>query len=589
METETERDTAEAEVTRLTGELSTANASATSLTAQLETANGSVTSLTADLATAKAEVTRLTNQIGSVTDPTSLQGLLAAANANVTRLTADLLTANTQVTTLTGQLTIARAEVASLRRRLVDAQADVTEERERADQAEIDAQAEINRQVQAQSQDLEANQRAQNLKKAFPGGGVAEDGTFPSISATVSPVTLAVPSSGRLTLTRGGHVAATLSGSGTRMTTMALTRGADSGKTVVYTDRELSRSLLEHFGDQRDASDMTRFNLTGPLAPGTDKEIPHFSTTPPVTTTWRISHGIRPAVSQVDDPDFVDNPADDNDVPGKVFPPNAVADNTRMGSSFTGYLFGLSGHFVCAGGTNCQVQVVPDYADTADSNGRYALESVSVGVTATGGGMLYFRPGSSPLRLYEGGPVGADVQYMVFGYWREDPTSAAADYEVGVFAQAFDHEDTAVSTDMSTDAPASFTATYDGTAVGMYVEQDPTNPVDTHRQGEFTADVDLSISGTLSTLTGTIDDFVTMPTDGSAAPRTSDRWVVDLAAGGDARIRTLTGVKAGNWVSDFVPAHQYAADDEPPAVTGTFNTRVADFVHLLGAFGAEKR
>ena len=31
---------------------------------------------------------------------------------------------------------------------------------------------------------------------------------------------------------------------------MTLTSGADSGKTVVYTDRELSRPLLEHFGDQ---------------------------------------------------------------------------------------------------------------------------------------------------------------------------------------------------------------------------------------------------------------------------------------------------------------------------------------------------
>ena len=32
-------------------------------------------------------------------------------------------------------------------------------------------------------------------------------------------------------------------------------------------------------------------------------------------------------------------------------------------------------------------------------------------------------------------------------------------------------------------------ATYDGVAVGAYVEQDPNDPVDTHRQGEFTADV----------------------------------------------------------------------------------------------------
>ena len=35
---------------------------------------------------------------------------------------------------------------------------------------------------------------------------------------------------------------------------MALTSGGDSGKTVVYTDRELSRPLLEHFGDLRDTN-----------------------------------------------------------------------------------------------------------------------------------------------------------------------------------------------------------------------------------------------------------------------------------------------------------------------------------------------
>ena len=62
---------------------------------------------------------------------------------------------------------------------------------------------------------------------------------------------------------------------------MSLTRGGDPGKTVVYTDRELSRPLLAHFGNHRDDSvggDKTRFGLEeptgGPLAlPG--PPIPH--------------------------------------------------------------------------------------------------------------------------------------------------------------------------------------------------------------------------------------------------------------------------------------------------------------------------
>ena len=147
------------------------------------------------------------------------------------------------------------------------------------------------------------------------------------------------------------------------------------------------------------------------------------------------------------------------------------------------------------------------------------------------------------------------------------------------------------------------TATYDGTAAGMYVEQDPNDPVDTHRQGEFTADVSLKADNGM--VSGDIDDFVTMPTGGSAQPRTAERWVVRLrvnAMTGDgflggttAYIDNLSGVKSGTWTNSPVEAHANAAvtpgirDTTPPAITGTFNTRVVDFVHLLGAFGAKKR
>ena len=187
METETERDTAEAEATRLTGELSTANASATSLTAQLETANGSVTSLTADLATAQAEVTRLTNQVGSVADPTSLQGLLAAANADVARLTAQLVTASAQVTTLTSQLTSSRAEVTRLQVRL-DAALDRAEGAEDdLEDAETAADVADRQTGQLQSQLSEAQQAELNARAtayitAINTGG----GTDPREDVTVS-------------------------------------------------------------------------------------------------------------------------------------------------------------------------------------------------------------------------------------------------------------------------------------------------------------------------------------------------------------------------------------------------------------------
>ena len=459
---------------------------------------------------------------------------------------------------------------------LVDAQSGIAD-------AIANAQRERD-EARRQAQTLEANQRAEKLKAAFPGGDLVET-VLPAIDEMLSRATrvpITVPTRGRLTLTRGGYRTATLSGSGTRSATMALTSGADSGKTVVYTDRQLSRLLLDHYGDQRDEDDMTRFDV-GPdagLLAITGGEISQTS------MQWRISHGVRTSVGAVE------NPEDDIDTRDTL--PEGSADLKRA-DSYLGSLHGIQGRFVCSG-ANCQVQITPNYPDEPTKE-QFELGSVTVSsVTPDGdgtftlGGMLHFSPnGSPPIQLYEGGPVGADAEYMVFGYWREDPTSPAADYEVGVFAKAF-------GTGTSPTAP--ITAMYDGTAVGMYVEQDPTNSVDTHRQGEFVADVDLSINNNsaVDTLTGTIDDFVTTPTGGSAAPRTSARWVVRLRDRSDSNnddrtavIDNLAGVKSGSWEYSFVPAHANAADNTPPAVTGTFNTRIEDFVHLLGAFGADKR
>ena len=173
---------------------------------------------------------------------------------------------------------------------------------------------------------------------------------------------------------------------------------------------------------------------------------------------------------------------------------------------------------------------------------------------------------------------------MMFGYWREDPTSPAGQPRFGVFADA-----------MGTDARTTFnppdnfvSATYDGEAVGAYAEQDPNNPVDTHRQGEFTADISLTAtSGAAADITGTIDDFVTTPTGGSVAPRTAGRWVVTLATANAVTINLGAG-GAGKWTHEYVPVRVGSAETVPPAVTGVFDVEVLDFVHLLGAYGAER-
>ena len=245
---------------------------------------------------------------------------------------------------------------------------------------------------------------------------------------------------------------------------------------------------------------MTRFNLTGPPL-----VLPTPIPQPQTSMQWRITHQVSTSVAAV----------------GGNLPMDA--EDPKTAASYAGSLYGKSGRFVC-GGVDCQVEVTPDYANIA-VDGRYALDSVAVAATGTGSS-LHFKPSGSPtLELYTGGPVGADSEYMVYGYWREDPTSPAADYHVDVFAQAFNASSASA-------IPGTFTATYDGTAVGMYLEQDSNNAVDTHRQGEFTADVFLEVSNAASnTISGTIDDFVNTPTDGSAAPRTSARWVVRLNTG----------------------------------------------------------
>ena len=68
-------------------------------------------------------------------------------------------------------------------------------------------------------------------------------------------------------------------------------------------------------------------------------------------------------------------------------------------------------------------------------------------------------------------------------------------------------------------------ASFNGTAVGMYVEQDKAGAAITKKQGEFVADARLDHDGT--DLTGTIDGFETTPTGGSSAPSTTG-WIVKL-------------------------------------------------------------
>ena len=414
----------------------------------------------------------------------------------------------------------------------------------------------------------EANQRAMNLRAVF---GEPAAIAMPLNGGTVS---ITAPRRGNLTLTRGGHRTATLSGNGLRSTTMTLTAGGDTGKTVVYTDRELTRPLLDHYAEFR-VGESPQFNAVtaGLIALNTTDVIAASG----VSVTHRLRSSI-PAGATTTGGELVtgDTPGADTD--------RAL---TMTDDAFSGRVHGVSGQFRCAGVDGCMITATGTYYDNnpdASTTTENRLNTVTLSVPD--GAALHFRPSSATatVSLCDDAvqcTAGTDAQYMVFGWWKEVPTKASGEYHFGTFAEAINGAQSAPDTN-------TLTATYDGTAVGMYVEQDPNDPVDTHRQGEFVADADLRVDA--GTVTGTIDDFVTTPTDGSAAPRTSDRWLVRLADGGAATIENMAGASTGFWAHQFVAPHGDAAPgSDPPAVVGAFNVRIPDSVHIAGAFGAEKR
>ena len=448
-----------------------------------------------------------------------------------------------------------------------EALADAEDNTDDAEEVARLAQQQANQRIQSQ----EANQRAQNLKEAFERGELAGTLTTPlDLDNFDSPVDITAPTRGRLTLERGGHRTATLSGSGRRSATLTLTSGGDTGKTVVYTDRELTRPLLDHYGEFKDP-DAPQFNAQN----GGAGLITTTTTDVTEITGVSVTHRLRSSLSGTT---LTANGAivTDSDVGASEERSLTITDD-----SFSGSVHGVSGQFRCDGAAGCMITVTGTYHNNVDSSSTATENRLDTVTMSLDGGMLYFRPSSATASVSLCGDsarctAGDDEEYMMFGWWREDPSSAAGDYDFGIFAEV---EGT---------PPTGVTATYDGDAVGMYVEQDPNNAVDTHRQGEFTADVFLRADD--GDVSGTIGDFVTRPTGGSSAPRTADRWLVRLNQNNSAIIDNLAGVKSGYWARAFVPPHDNAATGtEPPAVVGAFNTRIDAFLHLVGSFGANKR
>ena len=472
--------------------------------------------------------------------------------------------------TTTGGLPALQTAVANLRIRVAELEGQLGQAQQGQQQA------------QQQAQTLEANQRAENLRVTFQGSDGMTDLTSPLVD---SRVTITVPTRNRLTFEYGDRTVRTISAPGLRGARLTGTRGG-ALTDVVYTDRELSRVLLDHYASTESDDNPGQFTLPS-LTSTTNL---YHQTTSTLTIPERLLISSRGGL-----PSLI--PADETD-----------REREEVRTSFSGSVQGVSGTFRCQG-DGCMLTATGTYNNADDDNNPDTRPLPTAnrlnGVTLETSGMIYFKPSSATASVSLCADTSQclidDTEYMAFGWWREEPTNALSAYKFGVFAE--------VEGGAGANSALTGTAEYDGTAVGMYVEQGGLGGTGiTTRQGEFAADVRLDANFSdpdsggpeVVGIKGTIDGFRTTPTGGSAAPTTSSTWVVKLVgtdgAGNmgdhtDATIDIRGTTSTGAWSHAFVGNHATAPTGDnqlqPPAVTGMFNTRIPNLLHLVGAFGAE--
>ena len=443
--------------------------------------------------------------------------------------------------------------------------ADALDQIEEDEEEEEEQQAAQTPPAQSTSQTLEANQRTESLLTALTAAGTPP--------ASTSRVTISVPTRNALTFEQSDYRASSISAPGLRGAKLTRSRGGTQ-TTVVYTDIELSRALVKHYASLESSANPGQITLpTGTFTAGSTNLIAPSTSQTPIAQRISISgHGLASSIAA--------------EATGADRTP------TNVKASFSGRLHDVPGTFVCEG-ADCMLTVTGAYnlADAESNPNRLNA------VTLTTDGTLYFKPSSAsaPVSLCEETSqcLAQDTEYMAFGWWREEPTGVEG-YQFEAFAG-----DGASTT---TSVTATGTAEYNGTAVGMYVEQSQVGAgTVVKRQGEFVADARLEATfDTGGGIKGTIDGFNTTPTGGSSAPITAGSWVVklegdtagslaDIGANGVARIERLGPDGTGTWSHSYVPARTGEENQQPTAVVGTFESKVLEVLHLVGAFGAQRQ
>ena len=299
-------------------------------------------------------------------------------------------------------------------------------------------------------------------------------------------------------------------------------------------------------------------------------------------------------------------------VTGSGFPSNAPTGETTSkttdgGDMFTGMFHGVPGKFMCATGTDCEIE------DSDDG----------LQITA---GTLTFTPTETINDTQDAHMIAGaikDGDYLSFGYWVQSmPTGSGMKYGVNTFAGGSMPYAQAEDGTFATDALNALqgTATYEGDATGLYARKDLAvvdgavvgTPAET---GQFSANVELTAhfgntattgvdtdhisASELYSISGTVDNFQDANGDmisnwdlplNSTALRSGASDAYTGGFTGDTGSGAMKGQWRGALFGDSTAdadAGETAATMYPSGVTGEFTGHFTDG-HVIGAFGATR-
>ena len=334
-------------------------------------------------------------------------------------------------------------------------------------------------------------------------------------------------------------------------------------KTVVYTDREKTRTFANHYAS---------FIRATATVGGTTSN-PRF-----VNPAW--------VGNLLDLSTIVSNPS-------RGGHPTLIADTAtdpeegRLVNTLSASVHGVSGHYGCYNRTTnaaCRVNVTATYRDSGGDN-RKELATLTISAESiTGDTTLYFDPGGASISLLNVGKTGAppvtDGQYITFGWWQERPALVDGTYQAAVFAAPTG----------GAYSSATGSAEYEGPAVGLYVDRTSEGGTTIYESGDFTATAILraTFDGADVGVEGDVSSFRT--THGTK------NWVVSLdrvntvGGNGTAQIVQAGTSSTGTWEHSFLARHSTVAtaDAQPIAVTGRFDVSIPNVRHIVGAFGAHR-